>query len=191
MDFSDDRRGSDGERQRIAVEQARLCTCIGELGEVKAHRVNEEMVRRCDEALYSQKHGQARGLVDVNTVDRLRVDFSDGNADGYRANLAVKFFALFAGELLGILEAEAREGGSAGGKDDSGRDDGSEESTTADFIDAGDGLEAVVPEGLLGRISAAKLLEHLLLCGCFGHAGDMGNLKEGGHEFAPYKPTPV
>jgi len=80
------------------------------------------------EALDGLEHGEAGGLVDVDAVDGLGVDFGDGDRDGELADLAVEELALFSGELLGVFEAEAGEGGGAGGKDDGRGDDGAEES---------------------------------------------------------------
>ena len=84
-------------------------------------------------------------------------------------------------KLFGVLEAHAGEGGELDGEDDGGGDDGAEEGAAADFVDAGDDAEAVVAEGLLGGVGADELLEHLLLGGGFGDAGDLGDVEESGH----------
>ena len=181
VDFGDDGGGGDGEREGVAVEQAGLGAGMGELGEIEAHGVDEEVVGGDGELLDGEEHGEARGLVDVDAVDGLGVDFGDGDGESDAANLAVEELALLAGELLGVFEAEAGEGGGAGGEDDGGGDDGAEESAATDFVDAGYGEEAVVAKGLLGRVGADELLEHLLLGGGFGDAGDGRNGEERGH----------
>jgi hypothetical protein len=80
--------------------------------------------------------------------------------------LYVERLALFAEELFGVFEAGGSEVVEALGQDDGGGDDRAKESATADFIDAGYALEAVVTESLLGRVAADEELEHALLFGC-------------------------
>ncbi len=133
------------------------------------------------EALDGEEHGEAGGLVDVEAVDGFGVDFGDGDGEGELADLAVEELALVLGELLGVFETEAGEGGGAGGEDDGGGDDGAEEGSATDFVDTCDEGEALVAEGLLGGVGADELLEHLLLGGGFGDARDGGNEEERGH----------
>ncbi len=111
------------------------------------------------------EHGDARGLVDVDAVDGLGVDLGDGDGEGDAADAAVELFALFAGELFGVFEAGAGEGVGAFGQDDGGGDDGAEERAAADLVDAGDGAEAAIAEGLLGCVGADEELQHALLGG--------------------------
>ena len=170
MDFGDDGGGGDGEGEGVAVEEPGLGA-----GMVDTHGVDEEVVGRGGEALDGQEHGEAGGLVDIDAVDGFGVDFGDGEAEGDLADLAVELLALLAGELFGVFEAHARESGEAGGKDDGGGDDGAEESAAADFIDTRDAEEAVVAEGLLGRVGADELLEHLLLGSGLGDTSDGGD----------------
>ena len=181
VNFGDDGGGGDGEAEGVAVEEAGLGAGMGQLVQVYVHGVDEQVVGGDGEALDGEEHGEAGGLVDVDAVDGLGIDFGDGDRDGELADLAVEELSLLAGELLGVLEAEAGEGGGAGGEDDGGGDNGAEESPAADFVDSGDGAEAVVAEGLLGRVAADELLEHLLLGGGPGDASDGGNLEERGH----------
>ena len=181
VDFGDDRGGGDGERERVAVVEAGLGAGVGELGEVEEHGVDEEVVGGDGEALDGVEHGEARGLVDVDAVDGFGVNFRDGDGDGDFADLVVEVLALLAGELLGVLEAVAGEGCRLDGEDDGGGDYGAEEGAATDFVDAGDELVALVAEGLLRRVGADELLEHLLLGGGFGDAGDLGNGEEGRH----------
>ena len=181
VNFCDDGRRGNGEGESVAVEEAGLGAGVGELGEVEKHGVDEEVVGGEGEALDGEEHGEARGLVDVEAVDGFGVDFCDGDGEGLLADLLVEELALFAGELLGVFEAEAGEGGGAGGEDDGGGYDGTEEGSPADFVDTGDEGEALVAEGLLGGVGADELLEHLLLGGGFGDARDGGNGEERGH----------
>ena len=59
MDFGDDRCGSDGKRESIAVKKSRLGAGMGYLGEIEAHGINEEMVGRSGEPLDGGEHGEA------------------------------------------------------------------------------------------------------------------------------------
>jgi hypothetical protein len=181
VDFGDDGGGGDGEGERVAVEEAGLGAGVGYLGEVEEHGVDEEVVGGEGEALDGEEHGEAGGLVDVEAVDGGGVDFGDGEGEGVLADLAVEELALVLGELLGVFEAEAGEGGGARGEDDGGGDDGAEEGSSTDFVDTGDEGEAVVAEGLLGGVGADELLEHLLLGGGPGDASGGGNGEERGH----------
>jgi len=185
MDFRDDGRGGNGEGERVAVVEAGLRAGVRELREVEQHRVNEQVVGRGGEALDGLEHSETGGLVDVDAVDSLGVDFGDGDAEGDFADLAVECFALLAGELFRVLEAHAGEGGEPGGEDDGSGDDGAEESSSADLVYTGDEAIAVVAEGLLGGVRADELLEHLLLGGGFGDAGDLWDSEESGHHLSP------
>ena len=90
-------------------------------------------------------------------------------------------------ELLGVLEAHAGEDADLLREDDGGGDDGAEERAAADLVDAGDGAEAVVAQGLLGRVGADELLEHLLLGGGFGDALNFGDAEERRHRLNGFK----
>ncbi len=181
VDFGDDGGGRDGEREGVAVIEAGLGAGMGELVEVEEHGVDEEVVGLGGEALDGAEHSEAGGLVDVDAVDGLGIDFGDGDAEGDFADLAVEKLALLAGELLGVFEAEAGERGCAGGEDDRGGHDRTEERSAADLVNSGNEGEAVVAEGLLRGVGADELLEHLLLGRGLGDAGDLGNLEESGH----------
>src|ERR1035441_6500938 len=102
VDLGDDGGGSDGERERVAVKEARLGA-----GVVEPHGVDEQMIRHDRERLDRGEHGDARGLVDVDAVDGLGVDLGDRDSDGDLADAAVELLAVLAGELLGILQAGA------------------------------------------------------------------------------------
>ena len=78
--------------------------------------------------------------------------------------------ALFAGELLGVFEAGGGEFVEALGEDDGCGYDRAEERAAAYLIDSGDALEAVIAEGLLGRVTANEQFEHALL---FCRSGDL------------------
>ena len=124
--FGDDGGGGDGERERVAVEEAGLGARV-----VEAHGVNQQVVGRESEALDGGEHGDARGLVDVDAVDGLGVHLGDGDGEGAAADMAVEPLALLAVELLGVREAGAGEGADAGWEDDCGGDDGAEERAAA------------------------------------------------------------
>ncbi len=121
-------------------------------GVVEAHGVDEEVVGGDGEGVDGGEHGEAGGLVDVDAVDGLGVDFGDGDGDGGAADVLVEGLAVFAGELLGVLEAGAGEGGGSLRQDDGGGDDGAEESAASDLVDAGDEAVAAVAERLLRRV---------------------------------------
>ena len=176
VDLGDDGGGGDGEAERVAVEEPGLLAGI-----VDVERVDDEVVGGDGELLAGEAHGEARGLVDVDAVDGLGVDGDDGEGEGHLADLAVELLAVLAVELLGVGEAHAREDADLFRKDDGGGDDGAEERAAADLVDAGDGAEAVVAEGLLGGVGADELLEHLLLGGGFGDALNFGNAEERRH----------
>ena len=179
MDLGDDRGGGDGERERVAVEDAGLGA-----GMIDAHGVNEQVVGCDAEALDGDEHGEAGGLVDVEAIDGLGVDFGDRKGDGNLADLAIEALALLAGELLGVFETHAGEDSDLRRENHGGGDDGAEERTATDFVDAGDDAVAVVAQGLLRRVGADELLEHLLLGGGFGDAVDGRNVEEQGHRYA-------
>ncbi len=101
--------------------------------------------------------------------------------------LRSRLLAGLAVELFGVGEAHAGEDADLLGEDDGSGDDGAEERAAADLVDAGDGAETVVPEGLLGRVRADELLEHLLLGGGFGDALNFGDAKERRHRLNGFK----
>src|SRR5438105_11154298 len=105
---------------------------------VEPHSVDEQVIGCDGEALDRSQHGNARGLVDVDAIDGLGIDFGDRDSESALADTAVELFALFAGELLRVFEPGAGEASHAPRKDDGGCDDGAEESTAADFVDACD-----------------------------------------------------
>jgi len=170
MDFGDDGGGGDGEGEGVAVVELGLGA-----GMVDVEGVDEQVVGAVGELLDGEEHGEAGGLVDVDAVDGFGVDFGDREAEGEGADLAIEALALFAGELLGVFEAHAGEDADFGGEDDGSGDDGAEEGAAAYFVDACNGDIAVIAEGLLRRVGADELLEHLLLGSGFGDACDSGD----------------
>jgi len=178
VDFGDDGGGGDGEAECVAVDELGLGA-----GRVDDHGVDEEVVGCDAELLDGGEHGHAGGLIDIDAVDGGGVDFCDGVGDGDAADFDVEFFAVFAGELFGVGEAHAAEEGGVLRQDDCGGDYGAEEGATTDFVDAGDGFEAVVTEGLLGGVGADELLEHLLLGGRFADAGRNRDAEGRGHAY--------
>ena len=89
VNLGDDGGGGDGERERVAVDEAGLGA-----GVVELHGVDEEVVGGDGEGADGGEHGEARGLVDVDAVDGGGVDFGDGDGERGGADEAVERFAL-------------------------------------------------------------------------------------------------
>ena len=102
VDLGDDGGGGDGERERVAVDEAGLGA-----GVVEPHGVDEEMVGGDGEGADGGEHGEARGLVDVDAVDGGGVDLGDGSGECGGADEAVEGFALWGCQLFGVAESGA------------------------------------------------------------------------------------
>ena len=89
VDLGDDGCGGDGERERVAVDEAGL-----RAGMVEPHGVDEGVVGGDGERTDGGEHGEARGLVDVDAVDGGGVDLCDGDGESGGADEAVERFAL-------------------------------------------------------------------------------------------------
>ncbi len=180
VDLGDDRSGGDRQAERIAVEQLGL-----RAGMIDQHCVQDDVVGGRGQRLHRTEHGQACGVIDVNSVDGFGVDLGHADREGRAANAPIEAFALLTGQLLGVFEAHAHENCILGRQDDRRGHDRAEECTAANLVHAGDDSVTTVAESLLGGVSALQLLEHLLLGGCLGKAGHGGNLEELRHLYAP------
>jgi hypothetical protein len=163
VNLGEDAGGGDGERERIAVDEASL-----RAGMVETHCVDEKVIGRDGELADGGEHGKAGGLVDVDAVDGGGVYFGNREADGKRADDGDEALAVLGCELLGVGKAGFGEGCEGFWQDDRGGDDGTEESATSDLVDTGDEGVAATSEGLLGGVGADELTEHPLLEGGWG-----------------------
>ena len=89
VDLGDDGGGGDGERERVAVDEAGLRAGVGKVERSRLHGVDEQVVWRDGEGADGGQHGEARGLVDVDAVDGGGVDLGDGEGEGGGADEAV------------------------------------------------------------------------------------------------------
>jgi len=98
VNLGDDGRCGDGERERVAVDEAGL-----RAGVVDVHGIDQQMIRFDGEVADGGQHGETRGLIDIDAIYGCGVDLGDGECECRRANELVEGFALRTGELFGIL----------------------------------------------------------------------------------------
>src|SRR5690242_5159650 len=83
--FGQDGRGSDGNAARVAFDQGLLLD-----EHIELHSIDEEVVWRNGELLKRGSHGLARSLINIPSINALRVDFGDGPSEGVFANAFAK-----------------------------------------------------------------------------------------------------
>ena len=101
-DFGDDAGGGDGDAERVAADER------GVIDGEAAHweSVDEGVVGCRGQGFDGAGHGEMGGAEDVEGVDFSNSGFTDGPVDfGVGGQNGMEAFALFGGELFGVIEA--------------------------------------------------------------------------------------
>ena len=151
MGLGEDARGGDGEGEGVAVHDAAL----GDVDLGDFARVHEEEVGSNAQRDHCPAHGQEGGVVDVQAVDLGDVREAHRPSDGFALDEGLERFALLGVELLGVVDAAGAE---VVRKNAGRRYDRAGEGGDARFVDAGDVIEALVPELALVAQEVAQAL---------------------------------
>lgn len=134
--FRQDRRGCDGDRTRIAVNQGLLLD-----GQIELKGVQKQIVGKRVELRNGCNHCLTTGLVDVPGVDPAGVNLSGGPGESVLSNTRSKFGAPLGSEFLRIVETDDS---TLRVEDDGGSYYRAEERTAACFIESSDALPTTV-----------------------------------------------
>jgi hypothetical protein len=153
-DLGDDRGGGDAGAARVAVDEVPLRT--GEVAE--RDEVGDDQVGRDGEPRERVGHREARGLQDVDPVDRLVIDDADADGDGALADDVEQRLALSRAQELRVGEppdAAVRP------DDDGGGDDRPGERAAPRLVDAGHPGDACLPGSSLVVVRRRRRRRHV------------------------------
>lgn len=159
LDFGNDGGGSDGHRERIAVNDWLLRKFA-----IKSHSIHQKVACRRRQLLNSMKHCKTRSLVDIDLIDAGGIHSGNCPSDAMLANQEREFFAALGGEQFGIAESpNAGRGIVVSIENDGSCDHWTEQRPAAHFIDSGNILCAGVPRPLFKLKSAAQFFQQAQL----------------------------
>jgi len=160
LDLCKNRCCGDRNRPRVSVNQGLLFN-----REIKLESIEEQVVRKRTQLRDGGDHCLSAGLVDVPGIDAAGIDLGRGPCQGVLADAVREFAATLGSQLLGIVEPYDA---ALGIQDDGCGYDGSEERTSARFIESGDALPTAVSRFALvsGAAEASHRLRILPHSGC-------------------------
>ena len=155
MSLGEDGSSGNGNAARVPFDERLLLD-----QNIELHGVDQQIIRLDRELFQSGGHGLAAGLIDIPSVDALRIDFRDGPGDGMFANALGKFGAALCGKFFRIVEAD---NAPLGIENHRGRDDRAEKRAAAGLIETGNAHPAELSRRSLetGRAEAAHWAEIL------------------------------